>query len=127
MKILHVEAGKFLYGGARQVQYIVEGLAAAPYGSGLSVIEPDEAEMGVILVDMGAGSTSVAIFERGDMVHLDAVALGGGLVGDAGHSVRSGQRPVGGDLPVSRRNRRNGRKERSGVYGAEQNQRRYPD
>ena len=28
MKILHVEAGKFLYGGARQVQYIVEGLAA---------------------------------------------------------------------------------------------------
>lgn len=55
----------------------VEGVAAAPYVSGLSVLEPDEAEMGVILVDMGAGSTSVAIFERGDMVHLDAVALGG--------------------------------------------------
>jgi hypothetical protein len=29
MKILHVEAGKHLYGGARQVQYITEGLAAA--------------------------------------------------------------------------------------------------
>ena len=28
MKILHVEAGKHLYGGARQVLYIVEGLAA---------------------------------------------------------------------------------------------------
>ena len=28
MKILHVEAGKHLYGGARQVQYITEGLAA---------------------------------------------------------------------------------------------------
>ncbi len=55
----------------------VEGVGAAPYVSGLSVLEPDEAEMGVILVDMGAGSTSVAIFERGDMVHLDAVALGG--------------------------------------------------
>lgn len=55
----------------------VEGVGAAPYMSGLSVLEPDEAEMGAILVDMGAGSTSVAIFERGDMVHLDAVALGG--------------------------------------------------
>ncbi|GGI55205.1 glycosyltransferase [Oxalicibacterium solurbis] len=28
MKILHVEAGKFYYGGARQVAYIIEGLAA---------------------------------------------------------------------------------------------------
>ncbi len=28
MKILHVEAGKHLYGGARQVLYIVGGLAA---------------------------------------------------------------------------------------------------
>ena len=55
----------------------VEGVGAAPYVSGLSVLEPDEAEMGAILVDMGAGSTSIAIFERGDMVHLDAVALGG--------------------------------------------------
>ena len=58
----------------------VEGVAAAPYVSGLSVLEPDEAEMGVIVVDMGAGSTSVAIFERGEMIHLDAVALGGAHV-----------------------------------------------
>lgn len=28
MKVLHVEAGRFLYGGARQVLYILEGLAA---------------------------------------------------------------------------------------------------
>jgi cell division protein FtsA len=55
----------------------VDGVGAAPYMSGLSVLEPDEAQMGTILVDMGAGSTSVAIFERGDMVHLDALALGG--------------------------------------------------
>jgi len=62
---------------AERAHLTVEGVAAAPYVAGLSVLEPDEAEMGVILVDMGAGSTSVAIFERGDMVHLDAVALGG--------------------------------------------------
>ena len=28
MRVLHVESGRFLYGGARQVQYIVAGLAA---------------------------------------------------------------------------------------------------
>ncbi len=58
----------------------VEGVAATPYVSGLSVLEPDEAEMGVIVIDMGAGSTSVAVFAKGDMVHLDAVTLGGNHV-----------------------------------------------
>lgn len=58
----------------------VEGMAAAPYVAGLSVLEPDEAEMGVIVVDMGAGSTSLAVFARGEMTHLDAVTLGGNHV-----------------------------------------------
>lgn len=58
----------------------VEGVAAAPYVAALSVLEPDEAEMGVIVVDMGAGSTSIAVFAGGEMVHLDAVTLGGNHV-----------------------------------------------
>ncbi|CCJ06121.1 cell division protein FtsA [Methylocystis sp. SC2] len=58
----------------------VEAMAAAPYVAGLSTLEPDEAEMGVVVVDMGAGSTSVAVFARGEMIHLDAVTLGGGHV-----------------------------------------------
>ena len=44
MKVLHVEAGKHYYGGARQVAYIVEGLArrgvtnvlACPPGAGIA-------------------------------------------------------------------------------------------
>jgi cell division protein FtsA len=55
----------------------VSGMVAAPYAAGLSVLEPDEAEMGVVVVDMGAGSTSLAVFSRGEMVHADAVTLGG--------------------------------------------------
>lgn len=58
----------------------VAGMAAAPYVAGLSVLEPDEAEMGVIVVDMGAGSTSIAVFAHGEMTHLDAVTLGGNHV-----------------------------------------------
>lgn len=58
----------------------VAGMTAAPYVAGLSVLEPDEAEMGVIVVDMGAGSTSLAVFAHGEMMHLDAVTLGGNHV-----------------------------------------------
>jgi cell division protein FtsA len=56
---------------------MVEALAAAPYAAGLSVLEPDEAEMGVVLIDMGAGSTSVAVFQGGGLQHVDAITLGG--------------------------------------------------
>lgn len=55
----------------------VEAIAASPYVSALSALEADEAEMGVVLIDMGAGSTSLAVFARGELIHLDAIALGG--------------------------------------------------
>lgn len=55
----------------------VETMVAAPYAAGLAALVDDEAEMGVTLVDMGGGSTSVAVFQGGSFVHSDAVALGG--------------------------------------------------
>jgi len=58
----------------------VEAMAAAPYVAALSALEPDEAEMGVVVIDMGAGATTLAIFAGGEMVHLDAVTLGGNHV-----------------------------------------------
>jgi cell division protein FtsA len=41
------------------------------------VLADDEAEIGVTLVDMGGGTTTVASFSRGQFVHADAIALGG--------------------------------------------------
>lgn len=58
----------------------IEAIGAAPYMAGLSALEPDEAEMGVVLVDMGAGGTSVAIFAGGALTHVDGVTLGGNHV-----------------------------------------------
>jgi cell division protein FtsA len=58
----------------------VEAIVAAPYAAGLSVLEQDEAEMGVVSIDMGAGTTTLTVLERGEMVHIDAVTLGGALV-----------------------------------------------
>lgn len=55
----------------------VETMVAAPYAAGLAALVDDESEMGVTLIDMGGGATSVAVFQGGAFVHSDAVALGG--------------------------------------------------
>ncbi|WP_099903709.1 cell division protein FtsA, partial [Methylobacterium frigidaeris] len=55
----------------------VEAVIATPYASGLSALVDDEAEMGVAVVDMGGGTTSVGVFSGGHLVHVDALAVGG--------------------------------------------------
>jgi cell division protein FtsA len=55
----------------------VEALVATPYASALAVISEDEAEMGVVVLDMGAGTTGAAVFAGGRLQHIDAVAVGG--------------------------------------------------
>ena len=55
----------------------VEAVVATPYASGLSALADDEAEMGVVVVDCGGGTTSIGVFENGHLVHCDAVAVGG--------------------------------------------------
>jgi cell division protein FtsA len=55
----------------------VEALVATPYAAGLSALVDDEAEMGVGLIEMGGGTTSVGVFADGRLMHVDAVAVGG--------------------------------------------------
>lgn len=61
-------------------QLTVAGVAATPYAAGLSVLSPDERELGALVVDMGAHVTSLAVFAEGAMQHLDALPLGGAHV-----------------------------------------------
>jgi cell division protein FtsA len=49
----------------------------APYASGLSTLTEDEKQLGAILIDMGAGVTSIAVFLEGHLVHADVVPMGG--------------------------------------------------
>lgn len=58
----------------------VEGLVAAPYAAGLSVLTDDEMEFGTTVLDFGAGTTTVAAFLGGDCVHMDGIAVGGNNV-----------------------------------------------
>ena len=55
----------------------VEAIVATPYVSGLSVLADDEADLGAAVIDMGAGTTTIAVFAGGQFVHADGFALGG--------------------------------------------------
>jgi len=53
------------------------GLVAAPLASGLAAASPEERELGVTCIDMGAGTTSLAAFCDGEVVHIDSLSSGG--------------------------------------------------
>jgi cell division protein FtsA len=55
----------------------VEAMAASPYLAGLSVLTDDEADLGAAVVEMGAGTTTIAIYSGGRFVHASGFALGG--------------------------------------------------
>jgi len=55
----------------------VGALSASPYAAGLSVLADDEADLGAALIDMGAGTTTIAVFSGGRFVHGDGFAVGG--------------------------------------------------
>jgi cell division protein FtsA len=55
----------------------VEAMVTSPYVAGLSVLADDEADLGAAVIDMGAGTTSIAVFAGGQFVHADGFALGG--------------------------------------------------
>jgi cell division protein FtsA len=58
----------------------IEAIVATPYAGGLSALVDDEAEIGATLVDMGGGTTSTGVFERGHLTHVDTFAVGGNHV-----------------------------------------------
>jgi len=55
----------------------VEAMAASPYAAGLAVLTDDEADLGAAVVEMGAGSTTIAIHSGGRFVHAAGFAVGG--------------------------------------------------
>ncbi len=57
--------------------YRVQELVLEPLASALSVLTDDEKELGVALVEMGAGTTDVAVFLEGKIRHLGTVNYGG--------------------------------------------------
>jgi len=55
----------------------VEDIVLEPLSSSQAVLSPDEQEVGVVLVDIGGGTTDVTIYSEGSIVHTSVLALGG--------------------------------------------------
>jgi len=58
----------------------VEAMVTSPYVAALSALADDELDLGAALIEIGAGTTTIAVFSGGRFVHADGFALGGGHV-----------------------------------------------
>lgn len=59
---------------------IMEGLILEPLASAASVLDANEKEAGVALVDIGGGTTDLAIFQDGIIRHTCVIPFGGNIV-----------------------------------------------
>ena len=60
--------------------YRVAELVVKPLASALAVLTDDERELGVALIEMGAGTTDIAVFHEAKIRHLGTIPLGGNNV-----------------------------------------------
>jgi len=58
----------------------VKDIVLEPFASSLSVLTPEEKELGVAMIDLGGGTTDLAIFLDGSIWHTSVLALGGNNV-----------------------------------------------
>ncbi len=61
-----------------------------PLASSEAVLHDDEKELGVVLIDIGGGTTDIAVFADGAIVHSSVIAVGGHqLTADIAYGMRS--------------------------------------
>lgn len=73
-----------------QAGYEVAEIVLEPYASSLSVLGEDECDLGVGLIDIGGGTTDIAIFFDGSIRHTSVLGLGGQHVtNDITHGLRT--------------------------------------
>ncbi|MCS6919177.1 MAG: cell division protein FtsA [Fimbriimonadales bacterium] len=58
----------------------VQAMALEPYASGLATLTHEEREIGVAMLDIGGGTTDVAVFHENSLLFSSAVPLGGSQV-----------------------------------------------
>jgi len=58
----------------------IDALVVSPYASGLACLVEDEIGLGVTVIDMGGGTTTIGVFFDGNLIFADYVPVGGGHV-----------------------------------------------
>jgi cell division protein FtsA len=77
-----VSAAKNIYRCIEKAGYQVADIVLEPLGSSFAVLHPDEKEVGVALVDIGGGTTDIAVFEDNTIRHTAVIAVAGNKVTD---------------------------------------------
>ncbi len=60
-----------------QAGYEVADIVLEPYASSLSVLHEDERDLGVAIIDIGGGTTDIAMFFDGSIRHTKVLGIGG--------------------------------------------------
>ena len=75
----------------------IEGSAVSPYAAGLASLVEDELDLGCTCIDLGGGTSSLAVFSEGNLLFTDCISVGGshvtsdiarGLATPLGHAER---------------------------------------
>ena len=75
-----VSAAKNIYRCIEKAGYVVDAIVLEPLASSFSVLHADEKEVGVALIDIGGGTTDVAVFEDSTIRHTAGISVAGNEV-----------------------------------------------
>ena len=75
-----VNAAKNIYKSVSKANLEVHDLVLEPLASSEAVLSDEEKEAGVVLVDIGGGTTDIAVFQDGIIRHTAVIPFGGNIV-----------------------------------------------
>lgn len=75
-----VAAGQNIIKCANRCGLSVEGLVLEPLASSKAVLSSDEKDLGVVVIDIGGGTTDIVIFLGGSVVYTSILTIGGNHV-----------------------------------------------
>lgn len=58
----------------------IEGVVASPLAAAESVLNRRQKELGVVVVDIGVGTTDIAVFEEDQLLYISTLPVGGGHI-----------------------------------------------
>lgn len=77
-----VSAAKNIYRCIEKAGFEVADIVLEPLASSFAVLHEDEKEVGVALIDIGGGTTDIAVFEDNTIRHTAVIAVAGNKVTD---------------------------------------------
>ena len=77
-----IAAAKNIYKCVSKAGLDVSGLTLEPLASADAVLSAEEKEAGVVLIDIGGGTTDLAIFQDGIIRHTAVIPFGGNIITD---------------------------------------------